>query len=252
MSFTSWREALDAAKLRLGDGAQAVDDEADAVAIGARPNDHLAALECAGVPRRILRELFRGAQPFASGTPEYNVELARRIYRGESLYLYGERGVGKSHVAAAGLLGLRHLHRLAFADLLWAEWPVALDRLREEQRAEHDGPSSRERYVNEMRAAKVLVLDEIKPTCRPTPFAVDTLDVILRERYNDCLQTVVTSNLSPDQLDSALQRAGYDAVIVEPLVSRIIGSAQSGGGIVEMKGPDRRTPATTRTGWQEE
>ena len=194
------------------------------------------ALAHAGVPERILREMFaEGRQrAFAVWTPEHSVETGRRVGRGESLYLWGERGAGKSHVAACGAFAVRRKRGLSFDDVLWAEWPLTLDRLRDDVRSE-----STDHLLTRLREVSLLVLDDVGATFRPTPFAVDALNTVVRDRYNRCAQTVTTANVPPDRLSADLQAAGFAASAVEPLLSRLAG-AGGPGSIVELSGSARR------------
>ena len=235
MAPKSFREALSDSALRDMRIGETEDAGAEDSAPVSPEGGHRKALEFAGVPERVLREMFRAGQqgPFRPDTTEPSKELARRIFRGESLYVWGPRGCGKSHVAACGLLGMRMTRAIGWSEHAWSEWVLTLDALREEVRSDSD-----ESRMRDLCAAKVLVLDDIGPTCRPTPFAIDALRIVVTRRYNDCLQTIVTANLAPDALDASMRAAGFDAGIVEPLVSRLVGGAD--GGVIHLEGPDRR------------
>jgi DNA replication protein DnaC len=120
-----------------------------------------------------------------------------------------------------------------WADVVWAEWPVALYRLREEARVESD-----ESFLTTMMTAKMLVLDDIGPTARPTPFALDALAVVVRDRWNNMRPTISTSNYSPDALADKLMVSGYDQSLVDPIIDRVVGMAHER--VVLVDGRDRR------------
>lgn len=110
------------------------------------------------------------------------------------LILFGNYGVGKTHLAASiANEALRHHTKVLFAIV-----PDLLDHLRSTF-----GPSSESAYdqrFEQIRDAALLVLDDLG-TESTTPWAKEKLFQIINHRYNYALPTVITSNRKPEDID---------------------------------------------------
>lgn len=110
------------------------------------------------------------------------------------LILFGNYGVGKTHLAAAiANEALKRHFRVLFAIV-----PDLLDHLRSTF-----GPSSEIEYDDRfetIRDAPLLVLDDLG-TESATPWAREKLFQIVNHRYNYALPTVITSNRKPEEID---------------------------------------------------
>lgn len=110
------------------------------------------------------------------------------------LVMFGNYGVGKTHLAAAiANEALRHHMQVLFAVV-----PDLLDHLRSTF-----GPSSEAAYdtrFEQIREAPLLVLDDLG-TESTTQWAKEKLFQIINHRYNYAMPTVITSNRKPEDID---------------------------------------------------
>lgn len=127
------------------------------------------------------------------------------------LVLFGNFGVGKTHLAAAIANDLlRHGGHVLFSVV-----PDLLDHLRSTF-----GPSSEVEYDKrfaDVRDAGVLILDDLG-TESATPWAREKLFQIINHRYNYALPTVITSNRKPEDLDPRIFSRMSDRTLCEELI----------------------------------
>jgi DNA replication protein DnaC len=114
------------------------------------------------------------------------------------LVLMGVHGCGKTHLAAA-MANARLQHGLP---TLFIVTPDLLDALRASFGG--DGSSGYDKVFYEVRSAPFLILDDFGAQSA-TPWAKEKLYQILNYRYNAQLPTVITTNLSLEEIDPALQ-----------------------------------------------
>jgi DNA replication protein DnaC len=156
---------------------------------------------------------------------------------GYGLLLSGTKGTGKSLVAAnvgKNLLlrgyGLMHLTFASLIGSLTAGW---------------NDEEDREWFVKRVRNAKVLVIDDIGREHRqritdkggvrevPTALSESAIDEVLRHRVASSLPTIITTNLTEEQL-----RSGYGGNVMSLMAER--------SKIVEFVGEDFRPRANQR------
>lgn len=134
------------------------------------------------------------------------VEYARRP--SGWLILFGNYGVGKTHLAAAiANEALRRHYRVLFAIV-----PDLLDHLRSTF-----GPTSEVKYDDRfemVRDVPLLVLDDLG-TENTTPWAREKLFQIVNHRYNYALSTVITSNRKPEDIDPRIFSRMSDRTLCE-------------------------------------
>lgn len=128
-----------------------------------------------------------------------------------NLYLYGEAGTGKTHLAAAGARRLAERGRSA------RFWGMAA--LIQELRAAASGDQARP----ELSHWDVLILDDIDKI-RPTPFVYEVLYALIEERWANRKITVFTAQHDPNEAAVILTPEGNERA-ADPLASRM-GSGQ--------------------------
>jgi DNA replication protein DnaC len=176
----------------------------------------------ADLERRAADELLQmsNLEPFRDKTFENfnpDVQGVRRAYIRSLEYsrrpqgwliLFGNYGVGKTHLAAAiANEAVRHHFRVLFAIV-----PDLLDHLRSTF-----GPSSEVQYderFETIRDVPVLVLDDLG-TENTTPWAREKLFQIINHRYNFALATVITSNRKPEDIDPRIFSRMSDRTLCE-------------------------------------
>lgn len=174
----------------------------------------------AGVPPRLQHcswETWEGKRPEIPG--EWDTCL-----------IHGPVGSGKSHIAVAMLLdeisrgspaGCSTVDRRSpgpFGNYLgakrqrgclWRNIQSAVEALKPKDGARSD------RLLQDLLLCDFLVFDDFG-TQRPTDFALDRVSLILHRRYNEVKSTVITTNLTPSQLNDVDPR----------LASRFLGGVQ--------------------------
>lgn len=164
---------------------------------------------------------------------------------GQSLYLHGETGRGKSYLAAAILRAkLESTVNLLRTDESFADaaarytspyrFEVADDILHAMRRTFNDKSSDQETdtdIIDRLSNYRVLVLDDFGVS-KPTEWALQTLDSIIDWRYRTQRQrqTIITSNFNLDDLGRLYQ---------DRIASRIAGMCA----VFSVNGSDRRRPA---------
>ncbi len=152
-------------------------------------------------------------------------------YRGKvpesrPVFINGPPGTGKTHLAVAYLRedllahGEEHCRFVRTVDLLKAI-----------RNSFNDNSGDSEKYLLDYYGAKVpfLVLDDLGAE-KVSDFVLQTLYDLLDRRYGECLETLITSNLSLEEL------AGHYLGHGDRLASRIAGM----GPTLVLRGKDRR------------
>lgn len=195
----------------------------------------------AGVPKRyrgMTLDRWRGLEHLE----RLSEDLARwRAGELEILYVYGEVGTGKTHLAT----GLFLEQLAAGSPGLWldsCEWTVALreavdlDMRRQPSRDAYSmevvrptGPSRVAALRAQLRQEGVVQLDDLG-TEHVTPFTRSELAHGINQRFLDCQRLLITSNMSHAELREFSPR----------IASRLLGREC---GSVGLTGKDRREPA---------
>jgi DNA replication protein DnaC len=138
-----------------------------------------------------FREAFEAARAFAA------------VPRGW-LVLVGPSGSGKTHLAAA--VASERLYRRE--PVLFVTMADLLDHLRASFSPESHLPY--DRFFDQVKGAPLLVLDDLTARAS-TPWAQEKLDQLLNYRYQNELPTVVTTEISPADMDERWRNRLSDA-----------------------------------------
>lgn len=165
------------------------------------------------------------------GVPSrFKVATVKRIdSTTDSMYLTGEKGTGKTHLAAAIVRELvldktpRH-RRSVVDDIGWISVPDLLLEIRGAFR-DHSERSEGD-IIEQYSDYKLLVLDDLGAE-KTTEWSLQTLYTIIDRRYREERQTIITSNLSLDELADKLD---------DRIASRLSELCR----VVVLTGPDRR------------
>lgn len=149
----------------------------------------------------------------------------------DGLYITGAAGVGKTHLATAWLAEMaprlvrlgEGYEDLAYDEAFWTSVPELLCELR----ATFNGEGSEAEVLRKYSGAALLVLDDLGAQ-KVSDWTVESLYLLVSRRVNNCLPTIVTSNLKLKELDQIDSR----------LASRLGGMAYQ-----DMPGGDRRLGA---------
>jgi len=146
------------------------------------PEELIEALESIGVPSR-----------FRSAT------VKRLEKTTDSLYLTGPRGTGKTHMAAAIVREIVS-DKTPSHSLSGVQWTSAPDLLLEIRATFRDGSERSEMGIIEQYSdCRLLVLDDLGAE-KTSEWSLQTLYTIIDRRYREERQTIITSNLSLDEL----------------------------------------------------
>ena len=155
----------------------------------------------------------------------YNLEIAKKYAaefreRGGNLLLVGTTGTGKTHISTA-----------IAREVISRGYDVIYDSA-QNILSDFDDDQFRRRYDEEPKSSKylecdLLIIDDLG-TEFSTQFSVSCLYNLLNTRQNRALATVISTNLSPDELSKKYEGRIY---------SRIMGSETK---ILVFAGEDRR------------
>lgn len=152
-------------------------------------------LKASGVPY-----IFQGlrAGDFHGGNDQVLDAAEAAIFDGKSVYIYGDAGSGKTKLASI----IANERAYQMKPSLFVSIAETLETLREFNNPTsriNDG-KTREEKLRKYASAKCLIADDIGAE-KPTEWVIETLFKIFNRRYNDGLQNIATSNLSPADLE---------------------------------------------------
>lgn len=151
--------------------------------------------------------------------------------KGRGLYLYGERGTGKTMLASI----IANERAVKGLPVLFVSVPQLLQEIR---RSYDDKSEEQMDKIQAVMQAPFAVFDDLGAE-RITPWVGEQLYNVINYRYEQCLQTVFTSNYNTDQLCEHFAIDGNgsrDDIVGKRIVSRIVAMCE----LVEMGGKDRR------------
>jgi len=109
----------------------------------------------------------------------------------DNLVLRGNTGTGKTHLAIA------ILKMQPSIDLRFVTVPDLLLKIRS---SFNGGPETEDEIIREYSSIPVLVLDDLGAE-KTSEFAITTLYIILDRRIRDCRKTIITTNLSQNEIE---------------------------------------------------
>jgi len=149
--------------------------------------------------------------------------IARNYAEGKAqlpwLVLYGSFGTGKTHLAVA----IANYRLAQGQPAIFIIVPDLLDHLR--ATFNPNSPTEYDDQFEAVRNTPLLILDDLG-TQTSSPWAQEKLYQLLNHRYNGGLDTVITTNLSPDE--------------IEPRLRSRIGDNQRISQLVEVRDMDKR------------
>lgn len=186
-----------------------------------------------GLGRRFLNRRFESFQVTAENAEGY--ETAKGYAEGFSLLkddqamqeengllIYGPKGTGKTHMAAAIANDLlRQGVPVVFATMidLLAKIKDSFDR---------NQGASEEEILRLYKTCDLLIIDDLGKE-QPTEWALAKIYQIINARYEDYRPIVVTSNYSPQELVDRMTPKGGDRITADATVDRIIEMTTSVG-----------------------
>lgn len=161
---------------------------------------------------------FAKVKKLLGGVPDENLDLVddlREWIAGESdwLYIWGPLGTGKS--AFLSIVARERLLRNPDMRLITA--PEILERIQATFGERSEGEPTTAEVTSVFRTCSLLLLDDLGKEYG-TPWARSELWKLLNRRYSDRLQTVISSNLSDDELKAAFDPGIADRIFEDCLV----------------------------------
>lgn len=149
------------------------------------------------------------------------------------LFLYGDYGLGKTHLAIAALRAIALNNEWTARVAVWPE----LCQATKESWSSHHGLTEAQLW-GRVRSARILLLDDLDKTST-SEWAMGKLFDLINQRSAKQLPTIITANHSPKQLQSDWRNSRHEHIRDTGLavLSRI---AQSLWGGVKFEGEDQR------------
>lgn len=160
------------------------------------------------VVRQGTEEAYKMAREFAERFDEQEL----------GLFIYGDPGNGKSHLAGAIA---HYLHEKEYT-VVFQSMPMLLQRIR--ATFNKNNQESEQEIMNILTTTKLLVIDDLGAE-RVSGWVLDVIFRIIDTRYLKALKTVVTSNLKPTELMKHLAEDNNDPKAVlnaKRIIDRLI------------------------------
>ena len=173
-----------------------------------------------GIKKRFRQRTF---EHFKADTPErkrwlrvakeYADRFPEKLVTGEGLYIEGNYGTGKTHLAAAIAL-----------QLIEAGVPVvcktSIELLMDIRKAFDGREVSEEAILRAYKDVDLLIIDDLGKE-QVTEWSISTLYNIINDRYEDMKPTIITTNFGSDDLIAVETPKGSNESRIEAIVSRL-------------------------------
>ena len=173
-----------------------------------------------GIKKRFRQRTF---ERFIANTPERRIWLKaakeyadhfpEKLDAGEGMYIEGNYGTGKTHLAAAIAL-----------QLIEAGVPVicktSIDLLTDIKRSFDSHDISEDSVLRAYKEVDLLVIDDLGKE-QVTEWSISTLYNILNDRYEDMRPTIITTNFGSDDLIAVETPKGSNGSRIKAIVSRL-------------------------------
>lgn len=170
----------------------------------------------AGIPRRFLHAQSTDA-----------AELAKAVHKGETLFITGTVGTGKTHLAAAICTELQRM-----GDRFKFKTSVGLIREFEDAMRQNKCETA---ILAKLAKTPVLVIDDLGKE-RITNWTYERIFDLLDMRYNEMRPSIITSNFTMSELAARLASNGCASENATAMISRLKQTSHT----ITLKGQDRR------------
>lgn len=189
--------------------------------------------ELSKIPAEYLGKSFEDYEVDANN--DAAVEIAKALIENpnKGVYFYGEFGTGKTFLAAITAQEIIKRGRQVIF--------TTLKSLSEAIRATYNNNSgnAEAEILKQVKNAPTLILDDLGVE-KPSRFVCSLLDEVINDRYNSRLQTIITSNYSPEEIREIFNHPIDAKDEVTKNGSRIYSRFKSMIFSIELTGEDRR------------
>lgn len=172
-------------------------------------------LESAGVKKR-----------YEKATHELEAEYTQKVLDGKSLYIFGEFGTGKTHLASAIARKLvwkrKRVRMLTGIDITMM------------LQATYGSSDSETKVLATLAKVPILIIDDMGKE-PPSDWVLSRLFAVINARYDEMLPTIITTNYEKSALIERMGKHG-DHDTAEAMVSRICEMCEP----IKLTGEDRR------------
>ena len=177
----------------------------------------------ASLPARYRAYIFETLEQTPGNTEA--LETGLKLERGRTLYLWGNPGNGKTHLACA--IGFHALERESVVF-----WNVAALYAALRESVANDTPRPN------LLVPGVLILDDLGKV-KTSEFVYETLYACLESRWSNAKTTILTANHKPGIVADRLTPSSLDREASDAILSRLVA-----GRVIEVQGEDRREGQT--------